>query len=177
MSKCKIVDHQKLCRVILNQSDQKNRWVGVEIWNSQYFENWNNENRFIRFFNFQIYFLYLRLFKLLEHSKYMIIYGIENFWNFDSFTNCEILKICWFSKLNNFRNLIILWTCQSRKFPLEYVIKVEKLKRRNWFISKSRYEYWQNCESCGISNGRTIPKLPIFGAKLWLSKLKIFWNL
>ena len=36
-------------------------------------------------------------------------------------------------KLNNFRNLIIVWISQSGKFPLEYEIKVEKLKRRNWF--------------------------------------------
>ena len=28
------------------------------------------------------------LFELLEHSKYMIIYQIGNFWNFDNFTNC-----------------------------------------------------------------------------------------
>ena len=58
------------------------------------FEYWNNESRVIRFFYFQIYFLYLGLFELFENSKYMIIYRIGNFWNFDSFTNCKILKIC-----------------------------------------------------------------------------------
>ena len=46
-----------------------------------------------------MYFLFLRMFELLEHSKYMIIYKIRNFWNFDSFKNCQILKICQFSKL------------------------------------------------------------------------------
>ena len=32
------------------------------------------------------------------------------------------------------------------EFPIGYKIKVEKLKRRNWFISKGKYENWQNCE-------------------------------
>ena len=113
------------------------------------------------------------MFELFERSKYMMIYQIGNCWNFDSFTNCQILKIGLFSKLNNFGNSIIVWICQSKKFPLEYEIKVEKLKRRNWFISKGKYEnYWQNWEECGISKGRTIPKLPNFRAKLWFSKLK-----
>ena len=30
---------------------------------------------------------------IFQHSKYMIIYRIGNYWNFDSFTNCKILKI------------------------------------------------------------------------------------
>ena len=58
------------------------------------FEYWNNASRNIRFFYFQIYFLNLRLLELFEHSKNMIIYQIGNFWNFDSFTNCKIFKIC-----------------------------------------------------------------------------------
>ena len=98
------------------------------------------------FFHFQIYFSFLRLFEFFEYSKYMIICQIENFGNFDRFTNCEILKIFSISKLNSFRNLIILWICQSREFPLEYEIKVKKLKHRNWFISKGKYENWHNCE-------------------------------
>ena len=36
----------------------------------------------------------------------MEIYKIANSWNFDSFTNCSILKICYCSKLKNFRNLM-----------------------------------------------------------------------
>ena len=40
----------------------------------------------------------LDLFKLLEHTKYMMVYTrkIENLWNFDSFPN---YKICYFLKL------------------------------------------------------------------------------
>ena len=90
------------------------------------------------------------MFELFEYSKYMIIYQIENFRNFDSFTSCQILKICLISKLNNFITPIIVWICQSRKFPLDYGIEVKKLKRRNWFSSKGKYENWQNCEECGI---------------------------
>ena len=62
------------------------------------------------FFIFEfIYFIYFYVFKLWKHSKYMIIADIEIFWNFDSFPNCQVLKIFSFSKLKNFRNLIILW--------------------------------------------------------------------
>ena len=35
------------------------------------FEYWNNESRVIRFFYFRIYSLFLWLFKLFEHSKYI----------------------------------------------------------------------------------------------------------
>ena len=35
------------------------------------FEYWNNESRVIRFFYFRIYSLFLSLFKLFEHSKYI----------------------------------------------------------------------------------------------------------
>ena len=35
------------------------------------FEYKNNESRIIRFLNFAIYFLLLRLLKLFEHSKYI----------------------------------------------------------------------------------------------------------
>ena len=32
----------------------------------------------------------------------------------------------------------------------------------NWFISKGKYENWQNCEQCEISNRQKISKFPIF---------------
>ena len=34
---------------------------------------------------------------------------------------------------------------------------------KNWFISNGKYENWENCEQCGISNG--LAKLPILRAK------------
>ena len=43
---------------------------------------------------------------------------------------------------------------------------VERLNLRKSLQSKmkfiSKYENWQNCEWCGISNGRTIPKFANF---------------
>ena len=42
----------------------------------------------------------------------------------------------------------------------------------NWFIPKGKYENWQNCAKCEISNGRKIPKLKSFGAKFWFSKME-----
>ena len=46
----------------------------------------------------------------------MIIYKIGNLWNFDSLTNCKMLKICYFSELNNFRNLMIFESGKFGKF-------------------------------------------------------------
>ena len=60
------------------------------------FEYWNNESRVIRFFYFRIHSLFLWLFKLFEHSKYVFdnLPSNSKFLNFDSFTNCQIKKIC-----------------------------------------------------------------------------------
>ena len=74
------------------------------------------KKRVIRFVHFRINFLFF-LFELFEHSKYMIIYKIINLWNFDSFPNCKISKILYFSKLNNFRNLIFFETKIFWNFP------------------------------------------------------------
>ena len=52
-------------------------------------------------------FDFFYLFNLYEQSKYMVIYQIGNFCNFDSFPNCKILKISYVSELNNSRNLMI----------------------------------------------------------------------
>ena len=58
------------------------------------FETSNIEKTKVQLFGFlKMYFLYLRLFELFEDSKYMIIYQIGNFWNFESFTNFQVLKI------------------------------------------------------------------------------------
>ena len=57
---------------------------------------------------FQIYFLFLYLFKLFEHSKYMIIYKSENLSNVDSLPNFKFLKfhklqVFWFSNFRIFQ--------------------------------------------------------------------------
>ena len=39
------------------------------------------------------------LFKLSEQWKYMIIFHLEKFWNFNSFPNCQTLKTCEFFKI------------------------------------------------------------------------------
>ena len=63
-----------------------------------------------------IYFeisLFLYFFKLFKHSKYMIIFHIGSYWNFDgfqisklqklaNFRNCKIWEIDLFSKLEIF---------------------------------------------------------------------------
>ena len=76
------------------------------------------------------------MFKLFEHSKYMIIYKIGNLWNLDSFPNWKISKICYFSKTNNFKNLMI--------FEIGKCLKFSKLKYFlfNW-KTKIRLKNWQ----------------------------------
>ena len=46
----------------------------------------------------------------------MIVYKIANLWNFDSFPNFKTLNICYCSKLNDFRNLMILKIIKFGKF-------------------------------------------------------------
>ena len=45
---------------------------------------------------------------------------------------------------------------------LQQKMKIEKIKRRNSFISNGKYENRQNCEQCGISNAQAIPKFAHF---------------
>ena len=56
------------------------------------------------------------MFKLFEHSKYMIINKIVNSWNFDSFPNRSILKNFYRAKLKNFRNWMFFETARFWKF-------------------------------------------------------------
>ena len=56
------------------------------------------------------------MFKLFEDSNYMIIHKIGNFWNFDNIPNSKDLKICYFSKMYNFRNLMIFEIVKFGKF-------------------------------------------------------------
>ena len=46
----------------------------------------------------------------------MVIDKMGDSWNFDSFPNCKILKIWYFSKLNNFKNLEIFGIFQIEIF-------------------------------------------------------------
>ena len=98
---------------------------------------------YLFFFNFRIYFLILHLFKLFEYLKYVVIYTIGRLCNFYSFSNCEILKICYLSILNNFRNLLIFENVKFGKF-LEFsrlkffgIFKVANFSNfPNWKINK-----------------------------------------
>ena len=65
--------------------------------------------------------LFLYWLKLFEHSKYITIYKIGYLWNIDSFSNFKTLKICYFSKLKNFRSSIILKILKIEKF-LEFSV-------------------------------------------------------
>ena len=54
----------------------------------------------------------------------MIIYITVNSWNFDSFSTCSILKICYCSKLNNFRNLMFFEIAKLGKFKKFYELQI-----------------------------------------------------
>ena len=45
------------------------------------------------------------------------------------------------------------------------------MEKKNSFVSKDKYENWQHCGECGISNGRKIPKFLIFGAKFSIERI------
>ena len=85
----------------------ENFW-SFKIANFSNFPNWKflESSKWDISWIFQFIILSLRLFKLFERSKYMIIHKIENLWNFDSFPNCKVWKTYYFSKLNNFKNLM-----------------------------------------------------------------------
>ena len=55
-------------------------------------------------FLFSNLFLFLYLFKLFEHSKYIINHKIGNLWYSDSFRNCKIWEIFGKYKIANFSN-------------------------------------------------------------------------
>ena len=126
-------------------------------------------------FHFRIYFLFFYFFKIYEHSKYIIIYQTGNFWNFDSFPDCQILKISWFSKLKNFRNSIFLWISQQRKFDafrkckiwdIFGVVKFSKLTNSKIFLKNQNFpskigKFW-NCLSIRYFALLAILSIPIF---------------
>ena len=97
--------------------------ITADISKIRNFEYWNNETWVIRFFYFQINSLFLWLFKLFEHSKYIFIiyHRIRNFWIL------IVLQIVKLKKFANFWNSTIseLWL-----FFFEFV------NNGNWWFSK-----------------------------------------
>ena len=71
------------------------------------FEYWNNESRVIRFFCYRINSLFLWLFKLFEHSKYIFDNSPSN----SKFFEFWVLQIVKLKKFANFWNSTIweLW--------------------------------------------------------------------
>ena len=125
------------------------------------------------------------MFKLFEHSKYMIMYKIFNSWNFYSFSNCSILKVCYCSKLNNFRNLMFFEMEKFGKFVIFYKIQIFRICHivifwsfRNWifFLIVQIINFWKfpNWVFFNLTNCKflKIPKLKIFRIlQIWS-----FWN-
>ena len=68
-----------------------------------FFFNLENQSLF-DFFIFEFYFSLIFVQNI--RTKYMIVYKVVNSRNFVSFSNCSIFKICYWSKLNNFKKLI-----------------------------------------------------------------------
>ena len=94
------------------------------------------------FFKFRIYFLIRYLFKLFEHSKYMIIYKIKNSWNVNSFPNCSIFKICYFSKLNILKYLMFFEIGIFGKFLEFYTLQIFELFKIHNFSKFQTANFW-----------------------------------
>ena len=132
------------------------KWRTADISKIRNFEYWNNESRVIRFFYFRIYFLFLWLFKLFEHSKYIfnnvpsnsnfleflqVEFGIGN-WKFGigKLRNFKIFSICkikvWLQKLAILKLFVQSIFRTTRNFPNSHI---------STFISYSRQNFldWQ----------------------------------
>ena len=85
--------------------------------------------------------------------------------------------------MNNFRNLIISWTCQSRKFPLEYEIKVEiwelaKLRNIDWTKNIKIANFWSQTLNFYIEKILKFLNFPIWTfQKLQVWKIRENFNL
>ena len=117
------------------------------------------------------------MFELFEHSKYMIIYKIVNSWNFGSSPSCSILKICYCSKSNNFRNLIF-----SRNWNIWKTFGILKIWRfwnfpsRQFSKETSKLNFSLNLPNCKFME---FFKFEVFGI-FQIGKLRnfeIFFNL
>ena len=113
----------------------------------------------VELFDFSIFAFILYFYDCLNYSNtqntYLIIYHqIRNFLNFDSFTNCQIWKICWFLKFNNFRTLIFFEFVNNRNLMI-----FENLKLLNFFFN--------------LENHNLIPKIGKFWfcSSIWHSAL------
>ena len=116
-------------------------WVGVNnIWNNQmyndrYFGILNIKERKMSYpnFYFLINFFFLYFFKLFD-----------NLWNWIleilNFANCKILKMCYFFKLNNFRNL---WKfLELSKLEVFEIAKIANI----WILQISNFRNFPNCK-------------------------------
>ena len=134
------------------------------------------------------------MFKLFEHSKYIIIYMIVNLCNFDSFPNCSILKNLYCSKLNNFRNIRIcflklqnsgnfsnckfFWFSELQifeDFRIDFFFHLLKCKclefsKLKFFRIFQIWSSW-NCPNWKIKKFRDF--FSIWRIKVWLQKLAI----
>ena len=122
--------------------------------------------------------------KIFKHSKYMIIYKIVNSWKFDSFPNCSILKICYCSKLKNFRNLMffeiekfwnfarilefsqlkIFWILQIEHFWNFSKWKFLKISKLNFLLNLPNWKFFE------FSN------IKVFGI-VQIQKSRNFWKI
>ena len=97
-------------------------------------------------FEFIFYFYDCLNFSDTQNTYMIIYYQIQNFWNFNSYTNCQILKICWLFKFNNFRDLIILWVCRWWKCNDFWNCKIGEIFEFFFFhLGKPKFdsENWQ----------------------------------
>ena len=97
-------------------------------------------------FYFQIFLNFCICSNYLK-TQYMLVYKIGNLWNFDSFRNLKILKICYFSQLNKFRNLTVLKIVRFGKFLEFCKFEIFRIFQIRNFLNFSRLVWnteWTN---------------------------------
>ena len=126
------------------------------------------------------------------HLDFSVRFGMENlmypFWQ--NFENLDFTELKWIIyqgmrvKISNSKILEFLGNLKIDKrtnverlslresLIVKWEIKIEKLKRRSWFISTGECENWRNCEYCGISNGQTIPKFANFFSQILVFQIE-----
>ena len=104
-----------------------------------------NERWVTRFFYFQIYFLFLYLFKLFWHSKYKIIYEFWNLWNFNSFCNCKILEIFRIFHVRNFCSFLRWIFLEFSEFNIFRIFEIANFwNSPNWnFLVFSKLTFFR----------------------------------
>ena len=103
------------------------------------------------FLIFKFIILFFCLFKVFKHLKCMIVFHIENFWNFNNFASCQILNLTNFNNLPSFEiaRLRKLAYCPNSKF-LEFskleIYEISRILQFGKLANFQNFTVWKTRE-------------------------------